>query len=145
MERIRYKIGRIREHATLLHTLRPDCRERFPVDPIFRGAVLHYLYLLADSCITLAEQVIKLKKLHTPQSYAEAIDILGECGVLPQEFAYDFAAIAGFRNFLAHDYEKVDETVICAEVMTRLEDVETYLRFIEEELAASLLEQRVKS
>lgn len=129
-DRIHQKIERIKEHLALLHTLRPECQERFSIDPIYRGAVLHYLYLLADGCIVLAELVIKLKKLRTPQTYAEAFDILGERGILPAEFAFSFAAIAGFRNFLAHDYEKIDGMVICTEVMKRLEDVEQYLQYI---------------
>ena len=131
MERIRQKIGRIQEHLQLLHTLRPECVERFPVDPIYRGAVLYYLYLLSDGCIVLAELVIRLKKLRTPQTYAEAFDILGESGVLPAAFAYSFATIAGFRNFLAHDYEKVDGFVICNEIMQRLDDVARYVQYIE--------------
>ncbi|MEJ2684518.1 MAG: DUF86 domain-containing protein [Candidatus Sulfobium sp.] len=72
------------------------------------GALLYYLYLLADSCVSLAEMVIKKKSLRIPQSYQEAFDILGEGGVLEPAFAFDFAKIAGFRNFLAHDYEKMD-------------------------------------
>lgn len=131
MERIVQKIGRIREHLRLLLTLRPECRQRFSVDPIFRGAVLHYLYLLADGCIVLAELIIRQKRLRLPQTYAEAFDILGEAGVLPPDFAYAFASIAGFRNFLAHDYEKVDPVMVCAEVMKRLEDVEHYLHLVE--------------
>ncbi len=131
-ERVHQKIERLKEHLTLLHALRPDCEERFPIDPIYRGAVLHYLYQLADGCIMLAELVIKLKKFRTPQTYAEAFDILGDRGILPTEFAYSFAAIAGFRNFFADDYEKIDGMVICTEVMKRLEDVERYLQYIEE-------------
>ena len=131
MERIRQKIGRINEYLILLRTLRPDCRERFNTDLIYRGAVLHYLYLLADSCIVVAEQVIKLNKLRLPQSYAEAFDILGDNGILPPAFAYKFAAIAGFRNFLAHDYEQIDGMVICVEIMAKLEEVEQFLVYIE--------------
>lgn len=55
--------------------------------------------------MTLAELVIKHKKLRIPQLYHEAIDILGENRILEPAFAYKFARIAGFRNFLAHDYE----------------------------------------
>lgn len=132
-EKIHQKIERLKEHLALLHTLRPECQERFPIDPIYRGAVLHYLYLLADGCIVLAEQVIKQNKFRTPQTYAEAIDILGERGILPAEFAFSFAVIAGFRSFLAHDYEKIDGMVICTEVMKRLEDIERYLQYIEEQ------------
>ena len=87
---------------------------------------------MADTCITLAEQAIRLKKLRPAQSYHEAFDILGEAGVLDSEFAYTFAAIAGFRNFLAHDYQKIEAQVICDEVLAKLDDVEEYLRQIEQ-------------
>ncbi len=71
--------------------------------------------------------VIKYKNLTNPQSYYEAIDILGESGVLPKEFAYNFAKIASFRNFLAHDYEKIDYLVIC----NKLEDIKEYIDYIQ--------------
>jgi uncharacterized protein YutE (UPF0331/DUF86 family) len=68
-----------------------------------------YFIILSDSCIVLAELVIKHKGLRIPQSYAEAFDILGENHVLDADFAYRFASVAGFRNFLALDYEKIDQ------------------------------------
>jgi len=72
--------------------------------------------------------VIKVKKLRPPQSYHEAIDILGENGILEPEFAYKFARIAGFRNFLAHDYEKIDPFFICNDILEKLPDIELYLK-----------------
>ncbi len=131
MERILQKIGRIREHVNLINSIKDDCLARFSNDPLYRGALLHYLYLLADSSITLAELVIKHKKLRLPQTYYEAIDILGENGILEPEFAFSFAKIAGFRNFLAHDYEKIAESAICKDVLSKLEDVEEFLRQVE--------------
>ncbi len=130
MERIRQKIGRINEHLAIIRTIKDDCRVRFTADPVYRGAVLHYLYLLSDSCIVLAELVIKHKGLRIPQSYAESFDILGDSHILDAEFAYRFAKIASFRNFLAHDYEKIDPEVICGQIVNSLDDVVQYLRQI---------------
>ncbi|HBA89854.1 MAG TPA: DUF86 domain-containing protein [Geobacter sp.] len=127
MERIRHKIGRIEEHIALIRSIKDECTERFVTDPIYRGALLHYLYLLADCCIVLAELVIKHKGLRHCQSYAEAFDILGEGKILEQGFAYRFARIAGFRNFLAHDYEKVDAAIICGQILGQLEDVDLFV------------------
>jgi uncharacterized protein YutE (UPF0331/DUF86 family) len=70
--------------------------------------------------------------LRIPQSYAEAFDILGESGVLDADFAYSFAKIAGFRNFLAHDYETIDSGVICTKVLSSLTDIRKYIRQIQE-------------
>lgn len=134
MERILQKIGRISEHLAIIRSLKDDCRSRFATDPVYRGALLHYLYLLSDSCIVLAELVIKQKGLRIPQSYAEAFDVLGENRLLTADFAYRFASIAGFRNFLAHDYEKVDQEMICVQVMSSLEDVDIFLQQIRSSL-----------
>lgn len=134
MERILQKIGRITEHLTVVRSIKDDCRAKFATDPVYRGALLHYLYMLSDSCIVLAELVIKQKGLRTPQSYAEAFDILGDGHVLDAGFAYRFSSIAGFRNFLAHDYEKVDAEIICGQVLNSLADVERYLSQIRSSL-----------
>ncbi|MDZ4185465.1 MAG: DUF86 domain-containing protein [Desulfuromonadales bacterium] len=130
MELIHQKIGRIKEHLSIIRSIKDDCQVRFATDPVYRGALLHYLYLLSDSCIVLAEMVIKHKGLRIPQSYAESFDILGENKILAADFAYRFASIAGFRNFLAHDYEKIDQEVICGQIMGSLDDVDQFLQQI---------------
>ena len=127
-ERIQQKISRIIEYLELIDSIKIDCEKKFIADPIYRGALLHYLYLMADTCIALAEQIIRDKKLRFPQSYHEAFDILGEAGALDPEFAYSFSKIAGFRNFLAHDYEQVEPKIICNEVLNKLDDVRKYLQ-----------------
>lgn len=125
------KKGRIREYLSLISGLERDCHLKFQTDPIYRGALLYYLYLMADSCVSLAEMVIRHKNLRPPQSYHEAFDILGEAKILDVDFAYSFAKIAGFRNFLAHDYEVVDAQVICNEILTQLDEVKEYLQQLE--------------
>ncbi|MFW6428965.1 MAG: type VII toxin-antitoxin system HepT family RNase toxin [Desulfosalsimonas sp.] len=99
-ERIEQKKARILEYVDLIKTLRENCAERFDTDPVYRGALLHYLYLTADSCIALAILTIKLKALRPPQTYSEAFDILGTNRIIDPDFANSFAGIAGFRNFL---------------------------------------------
>lgn len=98
MERIHQKIGRIKEHLSMIRSIKGDCLNRFTTDPIYRGALLHYLYLLADSCIVLAELVIKYKNLRIPQSYSEAFDILGENKILDPSFAYILKPVWFFKK-----------------------------------------------
>ena len=133
-ERMEQKIGRIQEHVDLLRRIEEDCLQRFDADPIYRGALLHYLYLMADSCISLAEMMIRFKSLRPPQTYSETFDILGESNVLDPEFAYSFARIAGFRNLLAHDYERIDGQRICKGLLSSLQDVEHFLHQIQQHI-----------
>ncbi len=134
VERIEQKIGRIQEYSLLLQKIQGECLERFDTDPLYRGALLHYLYLMADSCIALAELIIKYKSLRPPQTYSEAIDILGEHRILDPQFAYSFARIAGFRNLLAHDYEIVDGHRICTMLLQGLDEVKQYTTQIRQAL-----------
>ena len=127
-EKIKQKIGRIQEYLCLIKGIQDDCLKRFDTDPIYRGALLHYLYLMADSSIALAEMMIKYKSLRFPQTYSEAFDILGDNNILDPEFAFSFARIAGFRNLLAHDYELIDGQRICEGLLSSLEEVERFLQ-----------------
>jgi uncharacterized protein YutE (UPF0331/DUF86 family) len=137
MERIYQKMGRITEYLSLIEGIKDDCMTRFEADPVYRGALLYYLYMLADSCISLAEMVIKKKGLRFPQSYQDAFDVLGENGILDPAFSYAFAKIAGFRNFLAHDYEKIESKLICEDTLSKLGDVRIYLDQVRKSLRAS--------
>ena len=97
-------------------------------------ALLHFLYLLTDSCIALAELVIRQKNLRIPQSYHDSFEILGENKILEPAFAFSFAKIAGFRNFLAHDYEKIDPRFICEQIIPQLADIDKFIAQIEKSL-----------
>ena len=130
LHKIEMKIEKIERYLEILEDFKTDCRKRFEEDVKFEGALLHYLYLVSDSSISLAEMIIKYKSFRTTQSYFDSITILGEKKVLPREFAHEFAKVASFRNFLAHDYEDVDYIYICEEVLEKLEDIKKYLDYI---------------
>ena len=130
-EKITIKIQRISEYIKIVSSLKQDCLEKFLKEPVYRGALLHYLYLISDSSISVAEMIIKERGLRTPQSYTEAFDILGQNNIIPPEFAYSFAKIASFRNFLAHDYEDVNYLTICKDVLDKMPEVEEFLRYLE--------------
>jgi len=133
-EKILKKIDRARYYLHIIEEIKEDCLQKFDQDPIYRGALLHFLYLLADTCISLAQMVLKFKGERMPQSYHEAIELLGEKGVLKEDFARDFAGIAGFRNFLAHDYERVSKEFICKIILPKMKEVREYLLQIEKTL-----------
>ena len=134
LHKIEQKIQSMQEMLELLEELKNDCNEKFLTDKIYQGALLHYLYLVSDSAIALAEMMIKYKNLRKSNSYYESIDLLGEYNIIPANFAYDFAKIASFRNFLAHHYERIDYKEICESTLEKLDDIKKYLQYIEKSL-----------
>ena len=134
LPKIEKKIQSIEEIYSILEEISPECHKKFLTDKIYRGALFHYLYLIADSCIALAEMIIRYKKIPRADSYFESIDVLGEFGIIPANFAYKFASIASFRNFLAHHYEKVDYYIVCEKILNRLPEVRVYLDEVKKNL-----------
>jgi uncharacterized protein YutE (UPF0331/DUF86 family) len=63
--------------------------------------------------------------------YATAIDVLGNLGAVPVEFARRFREIAGFRNILVHGYLTVDLPRVHALLNTRLDDFVEFARHVE--------------
>ena len=134
LHRIESKIIAIENLLDTLEELKPDCNKRFLTDKIYQGALLHYLYLAADSSIALAEMIIKYKDIQKSNSYYESIDLLGEHGVIPANFAYEFAKIASFRNFLAHHYERIDYKEICESALNKLDEIRLYIKYVRDSL-----------
>lgn len=134
MYSINKKIAKLEKYLNILQKYKSDCKDKFLNDTMFEGALLHYLYLVSDGSIVLAKMILKQSNISYAQSYYDAIDLLGEEGILPKEFAYNFAKIASFRNFLAHDYENIDYLIICEDVLNKLDDIKQYLSYIKEYL-----------
>jgi len=134
LHRIEKKIEAIEDTYLFLKDIGKDCKEKFNKDKIYQGALLHYLYTISDNCISLAEMILKYKNKSVGDSYYENIDMLGEYGIIPANFAYEFAKIASFRNFLAHHYEKIDYKTICENSLEKLDDIKIYLNYIKEKL-----------
>ncbi len=134
LHKIENKIIKIEETLELLNEIGQDCKSKFLIDKIYQGALLHYLYLIADSCIALAEMMIKYRQIPQSESYYQSIDLLGEYKIIPAQFSYDFAKIASFRNFLAHHYEKIDYIVVCEDALEKLDDIKLYLEYIKKNL-----------
>ncbi|MGH7304424.1 MAG: type VII toxin-antitoxin system HepT family RNase toxin [Candidatus Rokuibacteriota bacterium] len=93
-------VQRLRRHAGRpLSALAADLDAQWAVE---RG-----LQLCAQNAIDIATHLAASAGRDTPD-YASAIDVLGEVGVLPAEFARRFRGVAGFRNVLVHGYLRVD-------------------------------------
>lgn len=131
---IEEKVGKIKKGLIDLKEYVQDCEEIFEKDEVLKDAILYRLYILSDRVISLAEMVCKYEKLGYPLTYSEFIYRLGDFGIIDKEFAYYFANIAKFRNFLAHDYEDIDEKKICKIMLENLDDVGKFLEQIEKSL-----------
>lgn len=93
-------VQQLRRHAGRpLSAFRADADEQWTVE---RG-----LQLCAQNVLDVATHLAASAGRDVPD-YASAIDVLGDLGVLPVEFAERLRGIAGFRNVLVHGYLGTD-------------------------------------
>ena len=124
---IEKRLDELHERLARLEPLRNRPRSEFDKDPFLRDIVERNLEIAAQCCIDISNRIISLEKAKKPQDYYEAFIRLGELKVLPEEFARNFAPIAGFRNILVHEYLGVNWD----EVYKNLQEIDELVRFAE--------------
>lgn len=95
-----------------------------------KGAVERYVYLVAQATIDLAEIVISYKKLRKPMSFSESFEILREHHFISNDLCTNLIQMTGFRNVLAHGYEKVDYKILLDSIKNGRKDVEEFIEII---------------
>jgi uncharacterized protein YutE (UPF0331/DUF86 family) len=92
-----------------------------------RGAVERYIEVALECMIDIGEMIISKEKLKRPDTYRDVFLLLGEQGILPEDFAKDLAPAAGFRNVLVHMYAKIDVNRLFFYLENNLEDIERFV------------------
>ena len=84
---------------------------KFPTiasDQIYKRAFIHAVQTLLSAVVDLSQHLVGEHGKSVPDTYYDAIDQLGEIGILDKEFAHRFAAAAKLRNVLVHGYVDLD-------------------------------------
>ena len=124
---IENKITSIQKYLKILDNYKKYSRKEIEEDLNIRGAVERYLYLVTQAAIDLAEAVISHKNFRKPATFSESFQILNEEGITSFELTEKMARLTGFRNIVAHDYEKIDYDIVYDILQERLKDIEGFI------------------
>lgn len=83
-------------------------RDEVTSDFVQYRAAQHSLQLAAQAVVDIAVHVLAADHDARVQEYRQAIEALGQVGVLPAELASRLAPLAGLRNLLVHEYLVVE-------------------------------------
>lgn len=87
-------------------------RSAFDSEVTSQWMVEHGLQLAIESILDIANHLVAGGRLGAPQSYREALELLGSAEILPGEFVSRLRGMPGFRNILVHDYLAVDLGIV---------------------------------
>jgi uncharacterized protein YutE (UPF0331/DUF86 family) len=131
---IENKISAIRKYLKILERYQKMPFSQILSDVDKKGALERYLYLAAQAAIDLADATIAFKNLRKPTSLSESFHILNEEGMISDSLTKKMVGMTGFRNVVAHDYEKVDYEIVEEVLKNGLKDIEIFLGDISEKL-----------
>jgi uncharacterized protein YutE (UPF0331/DUF86 family) len=120
----------LEEYVAILKGYQHHDVEDLMRDHTLRGAVERYIEVALECMIDIGEMIISKEKLKRPDTYRDVFLLLGEHGILPDDFAKDLAPAAGFRNVLVHMYAKIDIDRLYYYLENNLEDIERFGEYI---------------
>lgn len=127
---IENKISAIKKYLKIISGYKKYAQKEIEADLNLRGAVERYLYLAVQATIELAEATVAYKKLRKPQTMAESFEILQEEKIIGSDLAQKLIKMVGFRNIIAHDYEKINYAIVYDVLHTGAKDIEKFIKII---------------
>ena len=91
-----------------------------------------YCEKIVEAIEDLGFLMINKKKLRYPEYDKEVFDILKEKNIISETLCENFKEAKGMRNFIAHQYGKVDDEIVFNSVTEDLEkDTKEFIKSIE--------------
>ena len=129
-DEIESKLEMLEEYVAILKGYQQHDVEDLMCNHTLRGAVERYIEVALECMIDIGEMIISKEKLKRPDTYRDVFLLLGEHGILPDDFATNLAPAAGFRNVLVHMYAKIDIDRLYYYLENNLEDIERFGEYI---------------
>lgn len=129
-ERIRKMVSSMRVAVRQLSDL-SGLEEKNFLDDSHKIASAKYNFIIAiEAAIDMGNHIISQNGFRAPEDYADTFSVLGEYGVVSDEFAKELRKMARFRNRLVHIYWEVDDKQVYNIIRANLGDFKTFLNSI---------------
>jgi len=128
---INNKISFIKKYLLEASKMSVFSREELENDTIKRAALERFLFLIVQATIDMSEAFLAYKSVRMPTTYSENFDILFDLGVIDQSLREPLIKMTGFRNILAHGYDKVQFETLFSVLTERLKDIEKLIERVE--------------
>ncbi|TYO93793.1 type VII toxin-antitoxin system HepT family RNase toxin [Desulfallas thermosapovorans] len=126
-EVVQHKISVIEDNLAKLEILAQLSPEEFLDKFYYVESAKHLIQVSIEAMLDIAHHVIARERFRTPKTYAEALLILVEQGILPQKKEPVFLQMAKFRNRVVHLYHDVDDKEVYQILIRNLDDFRTFV------------------
>ncbi len=106
------KIEEIEKYLSELEEITPADFQTYTRDFEAKAACERYFERIIEAVIDLAFLIIKEKKYKIPEEDKEAFEILAKEKEISSEISQKMKEAKGMRNFIAHEYGKIDDKLV---------------------------------
>lgn len=125
------KVAAIERHLARVESRLPADPEDFEPSTDASDVVILHLWQAVQLTIDLALAACLHLKLGTPQDYGDAFRRLADSGHLEKDLAKRLVQASGFRNQVAHAYEKLDMARVHRAATEGPGDLRTFLAAVQ--------------
>lgn len=101
-------------------------RGQFIEQPALHHLAERYLHLACEAVLDIAQHVIADQGYTQATSYRNAVEVLGEEGMIDQDLSERVKRWMGFRNILVHLYLQIDHGRVYDAIQEDLGDLEAF-------------------
>lgn len=134
------KLRQVNQYTDDLKQMRGQSKQTYLDDMVTQRAVERTFMNLIQACIDLANHIRSAEGLAPSGTSKQAIEALGDAGIISRETQTHLEEAVGFRNVLAHRYGAVDHDTVYDTLRTDLHWFEQFQQEI-----AQWLQQRQSS
>lgn len=127
-EILRQRTAHVLHHTGRLRGRGELTPDELRADEDLWNTVLMDLQQAIQGCIDLATHACVDDRLGSPTAAAEAFEMLGRAGRLPDALVNKLVGAAGLRNLIVHQYGALDASIIVSVIRNDLADLESFLQ-----------------
>ena len=116
------------EYLDYLLEIVPKTLEEYSRDNLRKAACERYFEKVIEAVTDIAFMIIVKKKWIIPEDDADAFRIVADKNVISEELHKKLKSAKGMRNFLAHQYGRVDDEKVYEAITEEIEaDVQQFI------------------
>jgi len=121
------KASSVKRHLSRIKEKRDTDLETFLKDLDRQESILFNLQMSIQNCIDIAAHIISEEGVGVPGSTNEMFYVLEDNGYISVDITEKMVKAVGFRNFIVHEYGKVELKQVFEVAKKEIEDLEKYL------------------
>ena len=116
------KLSELEEYLNQIREFSSISPEEYSANWKTQRIVERTLQMMIELCVDIAGHLISERRLRVPTGYADAFRVLSKGNVIDSDLSERMEKMAGFRNVLVHNYDRIDERIVVAILKQHLDD-----------------------